>query len=126
MGDLSPHFSRSEFRCKCADQGCIGKTGAVDPELLRILEAMRRALAGPVTIRSGWRCPAHNQAAGGVQDSAHMRGRAADVAAASSPVRFALVKAALAAGAPRVGIGKNIVHVDVDASLPQSVIWLYS
>jgi len=84
MGDLSDHFSRWEFRCKCGN--CNLDT--VDVELLRILEAIRAHFDRPIEVTSGFRCLAHNRAVGGAApDSAdnnmggsqHLYGRAADI-----------------------------------------------
>jgi uncharacterized protein YcbK (DUF882 family) len=73
MGDISENFSRSEFACKCQ---CGFDT--VDVELIAVLSALRSAL-GPTKINSGCRCHDHNRAVGGVKDSQHVLGRAADI-----------------------------------------------
>lgn len=74
MGDVSPHFNRSEFACKC---GC-GFT-AVDVELLGVLEGVRNHFNAPLTIDCACRCPTHNKEVGGVPDSQHVQGIAADI-----------------------------------------------
>lgn len=74
MGDLSTHFSRAEFACKC---GCGFNT--VDAELLVILEALRGHFDEMVKITSGCRCADHNRRVGGRPKSKHLIGRAADV-----------------------------------------------
>jgi len=71
---ISPHFKRSEFACR---DGCGFDT--VDHATLEILEAVRVGFDAPVIINSGCRCPAHNAAVGGVPDSQHVLGRAADI-----------------------------------------------
>lgn len=75
MGDLTSHFSRHEFACRC---GCGFDT--VDIILADLCE-LARIIAGeyPVKVRSGCRCPTHNQAVGGSALSQHMYGRAADL-----------------------------------------------
>lgn len=72
-GDLSPHFNRFEFACKC---GCEFDT--VDSELLLALEQIRMHFNAPVIITSGCRCSQHNQDVGGSPHSQHLYGRAAD------------------------------------------------
>jgi len=75
-GYLSPHFTTWEFNCKHC--GTLPEQG-IDPALLRVLEDVRAAFGGrPVTINSGYRCPAHNASVGGVEDSMHVEGKAAD------------------------------------------------
>jgi uncharacterized protein YcbK (DUF882 family) len=74
MGDISKHFSRSEFECKC---GCGFNT--VDVELVSVLEDLRQNLGQPVIINSACRCPSHNERVGGGKNSQHLLGRAADI-----------------------------------------------
>ena len=74
MGDISPHFNRSEFACSC---GCGYNT--VDSMLLEGLEALRRHFASAIRVTSGARCASHNFDIGGAQRSQHKRGRAADI-----------------------------------------------
>jgi len=70
MGDLSAHFSLSEFRCKC---GKCGLPTGVNPALLDGLETLR-GMAGdvPLGVNSGGRCPQHNRAVGGSIWSQHI------------------------------------------------------
>ena len=71
---LSDSFSRSEFECSC---GCGFDT--VDAFLLESLETLREALQQPITITSACRCQNHNKAVGGMPNSQHKKGRAADI-----------------------------------------------
>lgn len=74
MGDLSAHFSKKEFACKC---GCGFDTP--DPKLIEALEDLRSRLDVPLTINSACRCEKHNKAEGGSPKSQHLLGKAADV-----------------------------------------------
>lgn len=74
MGDLSTHFSRSELECRCCQRLKI------DARLLDGLEQLRALAGTPVVIHAGYRCPQHNQAVGGVPNSEHTLGLAADIA----------------------------------------------
>ena len=78
MGDLSPHFNRQEFSCRC---GC--QTDTVDAELIMVLESLRERV-GPISINSGNRCPSHNASEGGSTGSQHLVGKAADIVAHSA------------------------------------------
>jgi hypothetical protein len=44
-----------------------------------VLEPLREAMGEPIKIGSGYRCPALNRAVGGVTNSQHMKGQAADL-----------------------------------------------
>ena len=73
MGDLSQHFSRKEFECRCC-----GRL-ELDAYLVEGLEALRTLAGVPVVINAGNGCPHHNQEGGGVPNSEHTRGLAADI-----------------------------------------------
>ena len=73
MGDLSEHFSKTEFACHCC-----GKLKIVSTLILG-LERLRALAGNHVLVHDGYRCPAHNLKVGGVSDSEHTRGTAADV-----------------------------------------------
>ena len=74
MGDLSKHFSRSEFACHC---GCGADT--VDYKLITVLEDLRLHFGVPIIVTCGHRCEEHNRAVGGRIVSQHLIGRAADI-----------------------------------------------
>ena len=74
MGDLTEHFSRHEFACRC---GC--GMAAADVELLQVLEAVRDFFAMPITITGPCRCAGHNaMTVGASLGSYHTKGMAAD------------------------------------------------
>lgn len=78
MGDVSKHFSRSEFKCKCG--AC--DFSAVDIELVKVLEDIREHFGAPIKINSACRCPDHNANVGGAKRSKHLYGIAADIVVA--------------------------------------------
>jgi len=82
---LSEHFTLREFvRSGVAIRCHIDNTpGAAEVERMRalcvnVLEPLRRRF-GCLRITSGYRCPALNRAVGGVANSQHVRGEAADL-----------------------------------------------
>lgn len=74
MTNISTHFKREEFACKCK---CGFDT--VDVCLVELLERVREHFGKPVVINSGCRCMAHNESVGGSRNSQHVKGRAADI-----------------------------------------------
>jgi len=125
MGDLSEHFSRSEFACQC---GC--GANQVSPVLIGRLEKMRGLAGIPFDLRSGCRCPAHNAAVKGRADSAHLTipgtsevCEAADIATPDSRTRFMVMWAAIMAGFERIEDALTWIHVDVDKSKDQRVLF---
>ncbi len=80
--DEIEYFTREEFRCKCGMYHapyCDGFPAEPREDLVRILEDVRINFGAPVNIVSGLRCPQHNQDSGGVANSQHMYGEAADI-----------------------------------------------
>lgn len=123
MGDISSHFSLSEFACQ--DNCGFGKNpGDVSPNLIEVLEEMR-VFIGPMTITSGCRCKAHNDEIGGSKGSAHLYGLAADIKCPDSHRAFEIVHEAMWAGLRRIGIERGCIHVDVSArpEHPQDVLF---
>jgi uncharacterized protein YcbK (DUF882 family) len=109
MGDLSPHFSRWEFR-----DHRTGEVVGPDPKLIEVLERIRSGTGRPLSIVSGYRSPATNRSVGGARNSQHLVGRAADIASGR-----VTVLQAVRAGATGVGhCGGWVVHVDVRPDPP--------
>jgi uncharacterized protein YcbK (DUF882 family) len=110
MGDLSEHFSSSEFACP--DCGKASVTG----ELIVALEELRAAAKLPIRILSGYRCPEHNASADGASHSQHMLGKAADVRILGLDLQHAYDVAKKVPAFYFGGIGVydgNFLHVDV-------------
>lgn len=113
MGDLSQHFSRSEFACHCGCGFGLG-TGAVADGLLVVLERVRARFDAPLTVVSGCRCASHNKRVGGAPFSQHRKGTAADIKVQG--VSAKAVADWLCESYPRsLGIGRYATwtHVDV-------------
>lgn len=76
----STHFKKAEFACECGGRYCNGYPGGTtSSKLLSILEAIRSYYGKPITITSGQRCATFNAQVGGISNSAHRFGRAADI-----------------------------------------------
>ena len=73
---MSEHFDESEFTCHHC--GSIGN--GMNPALIRELERLRAIVKKPLHVNSGYRCPVHNAAVGGVPLSQHKLNNAADIA----------------------------------------------
>lgn len=116
---VSPsHFAPAEFRCRC---GCGAGMEQMNPIFLAMLEDARRIAGIPFVLTSACRCPEHNRAVGGVEDSAHVRGHAADIRCVSSHERFVMLSALLEAGFRRIELAPTWIHVDNDPDKPQDV-----
>lgn len=83
---LSPHFKLSEFtKSSTATARHIDNTPN-DEQVKNlkalcenVLEPLRQHFNGPIVIGSGFRCPKLNKAVGGVANSQHQTGEAADI-----------------------------------------------
>lgn len=77
--DEIEYFTRDEFKCKCGGKYCNGYPSEPDERMVRIANQLRKNLGVPVTIVSGLRCKTWNAIQGGVSNSQHMYGEAADI-----------------------------------------------
>lgn len=77
--DEIEYFDRSEFQCKCGGKYCNGYPAEPDERMVRIADKLRKNLGVPITIVSGLRCKNWNAIQGGVSNSQHMYGEAADI-----------------------------------------------
>ncbi len=94
-------------------------------DFIRMLDAIRAEVGFPFIINSGYRTPAHNAAVGGVGESAHTKGLAADIRAITDGQKQAIAKAAIRQGITRIGWARTYIHLDVDTTKPQRVVWNY-
>lgn len=129
--NLSPHFTLQELTASM-----VARTRGIDntapPEIVprlvlvaQLLERIRAALGVPVIVSSGYRCLALNRAVGGVVDSDHMRGHAADFVAPAFGTPTVIARA-LAPRADELQIGQLILEgvrgrqwVHVSTHVPQ-------
>jgi hypothetical protein len=102
----------------------------LDNEFIAKLEKARHIAGVPFEITSGKRTEGANATAGGVQDSAHLSGRAVDLRSRTSHTHFKIVEGAIVAGIRRIGVYRNQegspshIHLDDASDLPQEVLWL--
>jgi len=115
------YFKLSEFD----SPDLVGSGEAMDMEFLSRLDQARSLCDIPFKITSGYRSEAHNRKVGGVSNSSHLKGLAADIACTNSAARHIIVSALLKVGLNRIGIADTFIHVDRDSSKPANVIWTY-
>lgn len=94
-------------------------------ELVVMLDKCREEAGIPFKINSGLRSATKNKDVGGVSNSAHTRGYAADIACTNSANRWKIITSALKVGFKRIGCGETFIHLDCDPTLPKEVIWHY-
>jgi len=118
---LTQNFIALEFICPCC------KEEGITNELVFYLQFAHDLLPphSVIVIKSGYRCEKQNIKVGGVENSAHRKGLAADIRCDNSSYRFSLISALHGAGFKRIGIGQNFIHCDRDFEKPQNVIWTY-
>lgn len=76
------YFKLDEFRCRCCGELPEEFQGNVRVLVANVLDQAREKLGRPIRVNSGYRCPKHNAEVGGVANSQHMKGEAADIAPA--------------------------------------------
>lgn len=113
--DEIEYFTREEFRCQCKGKYCNGFPKEPDEQLVRTVNEIRRRLGVPVSIvtagGSGVRCPQHNAAVGGVANSLHLYGKAADLHSSKSPQEMYRVADEVLGDTGELGLYDWGVHV---------------
>lgn len=114
------HFTLQEFQCPCCEKS------KMDSNFLAMIDQAREVADVPFSVNSGYRCEHRNrQIADASPNSSHMAGKAADIQAMTSAVRFAIVDAAIQVGFNRIGVADTFIHLDNDADKPQCMMWTY-
>lgn len=75
---LTENFNLNEFQCKC---GCK-MPYTVEKNIIQLadnLQVLRDYLNKPIKLTNSFRCPTHNKNVGGVKNSQHLLGIAADI-----------------------------------------------
>ena len=115
---IGNYFEDYEFACKCNRHNVVdGKNvldHVIDKRLVDVLDKIRERVGRPVYIESGYRCEDHNREVGGVPNSQHVLGTAADITVDDISVDE-LADIAKECGADGVGryYGLQFVHIDV-------------
>ena len=105
---LSPHFRVREFACHDG-----ADTVKIDEALVELLEQIRAAAGGAVTINSGYRTTAYNAQVGGARYSQHLRGTAADIVVeGAGPLLVGQMAEYYLGSRGGIGVYQTFTHVD--------------
>jgi len=117
------HFTLSEF--DSPDEP--GSGARMQQSMLEKLDRAREWAGVPFRISSGYRTPEHNKSVGGVENSAHIRGYAADIRidGYNEAAITRMIAALTLAGFTRIGKARTFLHVDDDPEKPTPAYWDY-
>lgn len=94
------------------------------PETCLMLDQARDYYGGPMILTCGYRSPEYNKQIGGVPNSAHIRGTAADIKAPADPfMREKMAWAFGRAGFTNVESCPKHFHVTSDPQVPQDAFY---
>lgn len=119
-------FHLSEF--DSPDEVGSGKYMKLD--FVRKLDEARELANVSFKITSGFRTKAYNEQLKlrgykASNNSAHLKGVAADIATPTSEIRYKVLSALIRVGFNRIGIGKTFIHADTDHTKTPEVCWHY-
>ncbi len=106
---MSEHFTIEEKSCPCCGLNLVDQ----NPDFLRALNSARDLYGSPMNAISMTRCSKHNAEIGGAPNSAHLAGRAADIACDNMEVRMDMTRAFIACGFHRIEYSPIHIHVDM-------------
>lgn len=107
------YFKKQEFACKCGKY-CDGYPAEIDMNMVKIADQIREKIGKPITINSGLRCKTHNSNVGGVSNSQHILGNAADLGCPSgcTPTQMASIAEEIMGDTGGIGIYSWGIHID--------------
>lgn len=110
------YFTREEFRCQCNGKYCNGFPVEPEEKMVRTVDEIRHRLGIPIGIvtsgGSGVRCSKHNAEVGGVYNSEHLYGRAADLHSSASPAKMKAVAEEVMGNTGGIGLYDWGIHID--------------
>ena len=111
--DEIKYFKKQEFSCKCGKY-CDGYPSEIDMDMVKIADKIRAKIGKPITINSGLRCKTHNANVGGVSNSQHLLGKAADLGcpAGCTPTQMASIAEEIMGDTGGIGIYPWGIHID--------------
>lgn len=119
------YFTEDEMKCKGS-----GKC-EMDPKFMVMLDALRKKFGKPIIITSGYRSPEYNISIGGSKNSAHVQGKAADIAVSHADA-YKLLDIAFELGFSGIGVSQKgtgrFIHLDIADNTPKQPrphIWSY-
>ena len=113
------HFEIEEF-----DSPDLANSGGqMKIKFLQMIDECRERAGIAFQVNSGYRTRSQNESVGGVSDSAHTRGRAADISAGNMDKKIRIVRAARSVGFNRFGIYDTFIHLDCDPAKSPNVAW---
>jgi len=115
---ITKNFYKDEFICSC---GC--GSDHIQSNLVKKLQEVRDEWKRPIGVSSGVRCMKWNKEVNGAKHSAHLYGFAADLVCSDSHLRYDFIQI-LMKHFKRVGMYGGWIHVDIDNTLPQEVLWV--
>lgn len=109
---LSDNFKVREFACNDGSD-----TVLISEELVDLLQKIRDHFGVAVVINSGYRTSSYNKKVGGVTNSQHLKGTAADIVAKGiTPLEVAQYAEYLMPNSGGIGVYQTFTHVDVRAN----------
>lgn len=107
------HFAKKEFACKCGKY-CNGYPAEIDMKMVKIADAIRERIRKPISVNSGLRCKTHNASVGGVSNSQHLYGTAADLGCPTgcTPSQMASIAEEIMGNTGGIGIYSWGIHID--------------
>ena len=113
LWDEIKYFKKSEFACKCGKY-CDGYPAEIDMDMVKIADEIRARIGKPISINSGLRCKTHNANVGGVFNSQHLLGKAADLGCpiGCTPAQMASIAETIMGNTGGIGVYSWGIHID--------------
>lgn len=106
---------------------CVPSCDLVDihPDLVELIRRAQHLAGFTFTITSAFRPKSWEFSRGRDGSSSHTKHLAIDVSTIDSHTRFKVLGSLLCVGVPRLGVGKNFIHADIDETKAHPIIFHY-
>lgn len=101
------------------------KESDLNPHLVSLLKSAQALCGFQFLITSGFRSRSYELSKGRSGSSSHCKGLAVDIGVNDSYERYKVLLSLGFLGAPRLGVGKTFIHIDIDETKPNPIMWTY-
>lgn len=103
----------------------VSKVEDLDTELVSLLRSAQAISGIRFSISSARRSKSYELSRGRDGSSSHVKGLAVDILTSDSHTRYKVLLSLAMVGVPRLGVGKNFIHADIDLKKAHPIIFHY-
>lgn len=123
MSKRTTSFDPTEVNLSSCVPAC--KLDDLHPDLVELIRRAQHLAGFTFTITSGFRPKSWEFSRGRDGSSSHTKKLAVDISTVDSHTRYKVLVSLACVGVPRLGVGENFIHADIDETKPHPIIFHY-